>query len=82
MNTTTLTQIKNNNLKPRTTPNGDAEAKRLADALLEDESVPSDVQAELDETFGTETYKEEPKPKTLGSEHLRNLQCLFRRPLR
>ena len=22
------------------------------------------------------------KPKTLGSEHLRNLQCLFRRPIR
>lgn len=32
-----------------------AEAKRLADALLaEDESVPSDVQAELDEMFGEE----------------------------
>lgn len=32
-----------------------AEAKRLADALLaEEESVPSDVQAELDEMFGEE----------------------------
>jgi hypothetical protein len=29
-----------------------AEAKRLADALLAEESVPSDVQAELDEMFG------------------------------
>jgi hypothetical protein len=31
-----------------------AEAKRLADALLENESVPTDVQDELDEMFGND----------------------------